>query len=149
MADAALWIMVIILVVVVLLLMQLLKRVLAAATSIPPKIDAIAGVAVAANKDLEAVAPPAHHAGLRGVHQGLCARLRWLAERRPTGLLGVLVEIQVAIIILLTAVIIAELAIYLIATIIQLFKINAGLAVVLPVVGGIIVKTAPVEPGRR
>ena len=55
-------------------------------------------------------------------------------------------EIQVAIIILLTAVIIAELAIYLIATIIQLFKINAGLAVVLPVVGGIIVKTAPVNP---
>jgi hypothetical protein len=56
------------------------------------------------------------------------------------------VEIQVAIIILLVAVIIAELAIYLIATIIQLFKINAGLAVVLPVVGGIIVKTAPVNP---
>jgi hypothetical protein len=56
MADAALWIMVVILVVVILLLMQLLKRVLAAATSIPPKIDAIAGVAVAANKDLEAVA---------------------------------------------------------------------------------------------
>jgi hypothetical protein len=56
------------------------------------------------------------------------------------------VEIQVAIIILLVAVIIAELAIYLIATILQLFKINAGLAVVLPVVGGIIVKTAPVNP---
>ncbi len=55
-------------------------------------------------------------------------------------------EIQVAIIILLVAVIIAELAIYLIATILQLFKINAGLAVVLPVVGGIIVKTAPVNP---
>jgi hypothetical protein len=56
------------------------------------------------------------------------------------------VEIQVAIIILLVAVIIAELAIYLIATIIQLFKINAGLAIVLPVVGQIIVKTAPVNP---
>lgn len=55
-------------------------------------------------------------------------------------------EIQVAIIILLVAVIIAELAIYLIATIIQLFKINAGLAIVLPVVGQIIVKTAPVNP---
>ena len=55
-------------------------------------------------------------------------------------------EIQVAIIILLVAVIIAELAIYLIATILQLFKINAGLAVVLPVVGQIIVKTAPVNP---
>jgi hypothetical protein len=54
--------------------------------------------------------------------------------------------IQVAIIILLVAVIIAELAIYLIATIIQLFKINAGLAIVLPVVGQIIVKTAPVNP---
>jgi hypothetical protein len=56
------------------------------------------------------------------------------------------VEIQVAIIILLVAVIIAELAIYLIATILQLFKINAGLAVVLPVVGQIIVKTNPVNP---
>jgi hypothetical protein len=56
------------------------------------------------------------------------------------------VQIQVAIIILLVAVIIAELAIYLIATIIQLFKINAGLAIVLPVVGQIIVKTAPVNP---
>jgi len=56
MADAALWIMVIILAVVILLLMQLLKRVLAAATSIPPKIDAIAGVAAAASRDLDAVA---------------------------------------------------------------------------------------------
>ncbi|MDP2711935.1 MAG: hypothetical protein Q8O56_12010 [Solirubrobacteraceae bacterium] len=56
MADAALWIMVIVLAVVVLLLMQLLKRVLAAATSIPAKIDAIAGVAAAASKDLDAVA---------------------------------------------------------------------------------------------
>lgn len=55
-------------------------------------------------------------------------------------------EIQVAIIILLVAVIIAELAIYLIATILQLFKINAGLAVVLPLVGQIIQKTAPVNP---
>ena len=44
-------------------------------------------------------------------------------------------EIQVAIIILLTAVIIAELAGYLILTIVQLFKINAGLSVVLPLVG--------------
>lgn len=56
MADAALWIMVIVLAVVILLLMQLLKRVLAAATSIPAKIDAIAGVAAAASKDLDAVA---------------------------------------------------------------------------------------------
>ncbi len=56
MADAALWIMVLVLAVVVLLLMQLLKRVLAAATSIPAKIDAIAGVAAAASRDLDAVA---------------------------------------------------------------------------------------------
>ena len=47
-------------------------------------------------------------------------------------------SIQVAIIILLSAVIIAELAIYLIATILQLFTINAGLNVVLPLVGQII-----------
>jgi hypothetical protein len=56
------------------------------------------------------------------------------------------VSIQVAIIILLSAVIIAELAIYLIATILQLFTINAGLNVVLPLVGQIIQKTAPVNP---
>ena len=56
MADLALWIMVVVLIVVVLLLMQLLKRVLAAATSIPAKIDAIAGVAAAGSRDLDAVA---------------------------------------------------------------------------------------------
>ena len=56
MADAALWIMVIVLAVVVVVLVGLLKRVLKAATSIPPKIDAIAGVAAAASKDLDAVA---------------------------------------------------------------------------------------------
>jgi len=56
------------------------------------------------------------------------------------------VEIQVALIILLTAVIIAELAIYLLATILQLFKINAGLSVVLPLVGQIVAKTGPVNP---
>lgn len=56
MADAALWIMVIVLIVAALLLVSLLKRVLAAATSIPPKIDAIAGVAAAASRDLDAVA---------------------------------------------------------------------------------------------
>ncbi|MDP2711934.1 MAG: hypothetical protein Q8O56_12005 [Solirubrobacteraceae bacterium] len=55
-------------------------------------------------------------------------------------------EIQVAIIILLIAVIVAELAIYLIATILQLFKINAGLSVVLPLVGQIVTKTNPVNP---
>jgi hypothetical protein len=56
MADAALWIMVIILAVVIVVLLALLKRVLKAATSIPPKIDAIAGVAAAASRDLDAVA---------------------------------------------------------------------------------------------
>jgi hypothetical protein len=56
MADAALWLMVVVLAVVILLLMQLLKRILVAATSIPPKIDAIAGVAAAASRDLDAVA---------------------------------------------------------------------------------------------
>jgi hypothetical protein len=56
------------------------------------------------------------------------------------------VEIQVAIIILLVAAIIATLAIFLIATILQLFKINAGLSVVLPLVGQIVAKTNPVNP---
>lgn len=55
-------------------------------------------------------------------------------------------EVQVAIIILLVAVIIATLAVYLIATIAQLFKINAGLSVVLPLVGQIVAKTNPVNP---
>jgi len=56
------------------------------------------------------------------------------------------VEIQVAIIILLIAVIITELALFLLATIVQLFKINAGLSVVLPLVGQIVAKTNPVNP---
>jgi hypothetical protein len=56
MADAALWIMVIVLAIVIVILAQLLRRILVAATSIPPKIDAIAGVAAAASKDLDAVA---------------------------------------------------------------------------------------------
>jgi len=55
-------------------------------------------------------------------------------------------EIQVFIIIVLTAIIIAELAGYLILTIVQLFKINAGLSVVLPLVGQIVAKTNPVNP---
>ena len=55
-------------------------------------------------------------------------------------------EIQVALILLLATVIIAAAAIYLIATIMQLFKINSGLAVVLPLVGQIVQKTAPVNP---
>ena len=56
MADAALWLMVIVLIVVALILVKLLQRILKAATSIPPKIDAIAGVAAAASRDLDAVA---------------------------------------------------------------------------------------------
>jgi hypothetical protein len=48
--------MVIVLAVVIVVLLGLLKRVLKAATSIPPKIDAIAGVAAAASRDLDAVA---------------------------------------------------------------------------------------------
>ena len=55
-ADAALWITVIVLIGSAVLLVACLKRVLVAATSIPPKIDAIAGVAAAASKDLDAVA---------------------------------------------------------------------------------------------
>ena len=55
-------------------------------------------------------------------------------------------EIQVALILLLAAVIIAAAAIYLLATIMQLFKINSGLSVVLPLVGQIVQKTAPVNP---
>ncbi len=56
MADAALWLMVIVLIVVALILVKLLQRILKAATSIPPKIDAIAGVAAAGSRDLDAVA---------------------------------------------------------------------------------------------
>ncbi len=42
--------------------------------------------------------------------------------------------------------IIGALAVFLIATILQLFKINAGLSVVLPLVGQIVAKTGPVNP---
>jgi hypothetical protein len=56
------------------------------------------------------------------------------------------VEIQVAIIIVLVAAIIVTLAVFLTATILQLFKINAGLSVVLPLVGQIVAKTNPVNP---
>ena len=55
-------------------------------------------------------------------------------------------EVHEALIILLSAVIIAAAAIYLLATIMQLFKINSGLSVVLPLVGQIVQKTAPVNP---
>ena len=55
MAEAALWIMVVILIVVIPVVIFLLRRVLKAAASIPPKIEAIAGVAAAASKDLDAV----------------------------------------------------------------------------------------------
>lgn len=55
-------------------------------------------------------------------------------------------SIQVALILLLSTVIIAAAAIFLISTIMQLFKINAGLSVVLPLVAQIVQKTAPVNP---
>lgn len=56
MADLALWVTVIVLIGSAVLLVSCLKRVLVAATSITPKIDAIAGIAAAASKDLDAVA---------------------------------------------------------------------------------------------
>ena len=55
MPDAALWIMVIILIAVIPVLVGLLKGILEAARSIPPRIDAIAGVATAGSQDLNAV----------------------------------------------------------------------------------------------
>jgi hypothetical protein len=55
MADAALWLMVVVLIAVIPLLVFLLKGVFDAAASIPPRIDAIAGVATAASRDLDAV----------------------------------------------------------------------------------------------
>jgi hypothetical protein len=55
MADTALWLMVIVLIAVIPVLVGLLKGVLGAARSIPPRIDAIAGVATAASQDLDAV----------------------------------------------------------------------------------------------
>jgi len=54
-SDLALWIMVIVLIVVIPVVVTLLKNVLGAAKSIPPRIDAIAGVATAASQDLDAV----------------------------------------------------------------------------------------------
>jgi hypothetical protein len=55
MPDAALWLMVIVLIVVIPVLVGLLKGILEAARSIPPRIDAIAGVATAGSQDLNAV----------------------------------------------------------------------------------------------
>ena len=55
-ADLALWIVVIVLILSAVVLVNRLKAVLSVATSIPPKIDAIAGVAAAASRDLDAVA---------------------------------------------------------------------------------------------
>jgi hypothetical protein len=55
MGEAALWFMVVVLLVVIPVVVWLLKGVLDAATSIPPRIDAIAGVATAASRDLDAV----------------------------------------------------------------------------------------------
>jgi len=54
-------------------------------------------------------------------------------------------KIQVFIIIVESLVIIAALAVYLTLTILQLFKINAGLASTLTSVGEIVAKTAPVN----
>jgi hypothetical protein len=55
MANGALWLMVIVLIAVIPVVVGLLKGVLGAAKSIPPRIDAIAGVATAASQDLDAV----------------------------------------------------------------------------------------------
>jgi hypothetical protein len=55
MPDAALWLMVIVLIAVIPVLVGLLKGILEAARSIPPRIDAIAGVATAGSQDLNAV----------------------------------------------------------------------------------------------
>ena len=55
-ADLALWIVVIVLILSAVVLVNRLQAVLKVATSIPPRIDAIAGVASAASKDLDAVA---------------------------------------------------------------------------------------------
>lgn len=56
MADTALWIMVVVLAVAIVVVVGWLKSVLGAATSIPPRIGAIAGVATAVSGDLDAVA---------------------------------------------------------------------------------------------
>lgn len=54
-------------------------------------------------------------------------------------------KIQVAIIIVEVVIILGALALYLIATILKLFRINAGLDAVFPPVGQIVAKTAPVN----
>ena len=54
-------------------------------------------------------------------------------------------SLPLAVMILLIVLVIAALAIYLIATIVQLVKINKGLAVVIGSVGEIVQKTAPVN----
>lgn len=54
-------------------------------------------------------------------------------------------SLALAVMILLIVLIIAALAIYLISTIVQLVKINRGLAVVIGSVGEIVAKTAPVN----
>jgi hypothetical protein len=55
MADAALWIMVVVLGGTLVVVVYWLKSVLGAATSIPPRVDAIEGVASAASRDLDAL----------------------------------------------------------------------------------------------
>jgi len=54
-------------------------------------------------------------------------------------------ELPVAIIILLIVLIVLALAVFLLATIAELVKINRGLAAALPLVGEIVSKTAPVN----
>jgi hypothetical protein len=54
-------------------------------------------------------------------------------------------ELPVLILILLITLVIAALAVYLVTTILELTKINAGLAEVLAGVGEIVTKTAPVN----
>lgn len=54
-------------------------------------------------------------------------------------------SLAVAVMILLIVLIIAALALFLIATIVQLVKINRGLAVVIGAVGEIVAKTAPIN----
>ena len=54
-ADLALWLTVIVLILSAVVLVNRLQAVLSVAQSIPPRIDAIAGVAAAASKDLDAV----------------------------------------------------------------------------------------------
>lgn len=55
MADTALWIMVVVLALSIAVVIGWLKSVLGAASSIPPRVGAIEGVATAVSQDLDAV----------------------------------------------------------------------------------------------